>query len=310
MQTLRNLVPSLNALIVFESASRLGGFTKAGQEIGIDQAAVSRHIRGLESAIGHSLFVRDNNRIHLTEPGRKLAEVCTSAFEDISRTVESLRQPTNPQTLIFATHSGFAQQWLLPRLPDLSALLGDMELNLSIWDLEQDFDQGQFDVAVRHGLGDWQGVDGERLFDEEVIPVVGLSLFAKNSWLADAQAVDLLRLPLIHMDSGSQPWMTWDRWMKLCGVSEPLPRPALLHSNYPLVLQAALAGRGVALGWRQLVEPLLNSGALVAVGPAIRRESCGYDFLLSKTSLNRKYGPRILAWLQGELATNSHARVS
>src|ERR1044071_354008 len=73
-------LPPLSAVRAFEAAARHQSFTRAAEELGMTQAAVSYQIRLLEDRVGLPLFVRLPRQVTLTAKGRELAPPITEAF--------------------------------------------------------------------------------------------------------------------------------------------------------------------------------------------------------------------------------------
>lgn len=276
MTSLRHRLPSLTSLLVFEAAGRLGGFGRAARELGISQPAVSRHIQGLEADLGHNLFARANNRIALTDAGLRLWHAANTGLHDMAAVVDNLRRGEEAGPLAFITHAGFAHQWLMPRLGGLRDALGGRPISLSIVDGSTEFSAAEYDVGVRHGAGDWAGVRSVRLFDETVVPVVGARLAEERPDLLAAEPRRLVGETLIHMDEGDRPWMTWATWFRLCGVRRTPDRARVRFNHYPLVMAEVVAGAGIGLGWRPLIDDMVESGVLVTVGPEVVRPGHGW----------------------------------
>jgi DNA-binding transcriptional LysR family regulator len=296
MSNLRRTVGNADALLVFESAARLGSFTRAAEELGISQPAVTRHVRTVEGAVGRPLFRRDHNRLSLTDAGRRLWSSLAAGFGEIAGTLETLRAEAGGTRLVFAAHAGFAQQWLMPRFSELCALLGGSDVRLMISDSTAELDRGGFDFAVRVGRGDWRDQGSHRLVTERVRPVAAPRLLQARPWLAEAAPADLLAAPLLHMDAGDKPWTTWRGWFRAVGVDAPPPAPGVLYNNYPLVLQEVLAGNGVALGWRPLTDRPLAQGALVPLGPEVETPELGYFLTWPRDDTDPELRARLCAW--------------
>ena len=298
MKNLRQRLTNANALVVFESAARLTSFTRAAEELGISQPAVTRHIKAVEAMAGRPLFDRAHNRLGLTPDGHRLWQSTARGFADMAETLDALRGETARQRLVFATHAGFAQQWLMPRFADLCALLGDFDVRLMISDSDRDLDRGDFDLAVRVGAGRWANQGAARLIPEIVFPVASPALLAARSEVQTATPAALLAAPLLHMDEGDKPWLTWRDWFRAQGVAATPPRPDVIYNNYPLVLQEALAGKGVALGWRPLIDAPVAQGGLRPVGPHVEAAAMGYHLTWPDREPGRRLAPAVQAWFE------------
>lgn len=257
----------LQRLVVFEAAARGGGFTAAARELGITQPAVTRHIVALERSLGTALFQRTANRARLTDTGRQLAGRIGSGLDLIEAGLADLE--TVASIFVLAAHPGVAQQWLMPRVDQLHAALGDLELRLHVVDRDHDLADGTFDAAMRIGTGQFVGQSAHKLFDETVVPVASAAFAAEHGIDANSSAADLIELPFVHLDDGDGPWFTWAAWLQRFDIMLERRPGRTMWNNYPLVLQQVLAGRGIGLGWRPLVDELIASETLVAVGPEI-----------------------------------------
>jgi DNA-binding transcriptional LysR family regulator len=303
MASLRRTVTNADALLVFESAARLGSFTRAAEELGISQPAVTRHVRTVESTLGQPLFRRDHNRLSLTDAGRRLWSSVAAGFGEIAGTLDALRAEAEGRRLVFAAHAGFAQQWLMPRFSELCQVLGGPDVRLMITDSTAELDRGDFDFAVRVGRGAWREQDSHSLIAEVVAPVAAPQLLEARPELRAAAPAALLQAPLLHMDAGDQPWTTWRGWFQAMGVTAPVPAPGVLYNNYPLVLQEVLAGNGVALGWRPLTDRLIGQGALVQLGPSVTNPEQGYFLTWPRGDPDPELRNRLCAWFDRQLDT-------
>ncbi|MEL6890286.1 MAG: LysR substrate-binding domain-containing protein [Actinomycetota bacterium] len=261
-------VDRLQRLLVFESAARTGGFSSAARELGITQPAVTRHVVGLERTLGTSLFERGANRATLTDDGRRLADRIGAGLDLIESGLADLEATSS--TFVLAAHPGIAQQWLMPRIDELHEALGDLEVRLQLFERDAELGSDSIDSAVRIGDGVWPGCSSHRLFEETVVPVASAAFAAAHGLDDTSTAADVHEVPFIHMNDGDSPWMTWAEWLARFEIHLQRQQGRVMWNNYPLVLQQALAGRGVALGWRPLVDDLLAGGALVVVGPSVR----------------------------------------
>ena len=132
------------------------------------------------------------------------------------------------------------------------------------------------DLTVRFGRFAERGVHERPLIAESVYPVCSPAFAATHGIEGQLDRDAIARLPLLHMDDRDPRWLDWPRWCQLAGLSAP-PRSARFHyNNYPLLLNAAIEGNGLALGWHGLIGPLLEEGTLVALSPVVERTGQGY----------------------------------
>jgi len=348
-------LPPLATLPAFEAAARFGSFSKAARELNSSQPAISLQIRQLERAVGQKLFRRKSQGVVVTEAGAELLAAVQLGLGALREVMVRLRQPNARLDLTVATDFAFAAYWLLPRLDRFKAEMPMVDVRIltaqhvddlggANADLTILFGEGKGlptppgDIAVpsemrREGemAGEDEAVLPDRflLFPEIVIPVCAPG-YAKRlaesaDWLANATLLHLDDVPAgpHQPQRHATRWYRWSEWLEAAGFSRPIRGPQLRFNNYTLVLQAAIAGQGVALGWRPLVEPLLAAGQLVTAHDFALRSSRGYvaHLLRHETSAGwRSMQPplpppepgipalRFLAWLRREaMAAAPHA---
>ncbi len=270
-------VPRLQMIAVFESAARLGSFTEAAQEIGMTQSGVSRHISSLERATGLELFHRSSNKVRLTSAGSALLVAVQDGLDTIQQALAALRR--EGPTFLLAANPGFAQHWLVPRFEGLQAVLGDAELRLRLFDRDSELHDEVYDAAI-HLTSVTGAPPGSRvLFHEVVIPVAAPG-FAQAEGLDPAtDPASLCDVAKLHLDGRDRRWMGWTDWFAAHGVSCAATTAKVSYNNYPSVMNDTIAGRGVALAWRGLVDSLIDAGALVVVGPEARHADTAYQLI-------------------------------
>jgi DNA-binding transcriptional LysR family regulator len=291
MRPLLRRVDRVQRLTTFESAARLGSFSAAGRELGMAQPAVTRQVQALERALGVALFERASNRVTLTAAGRTLADSLDASFRSIEYAIDEVAQLDD--VFVLAMPPGFAQQVVVPSLDSLQRALGDRDLRLWLYDRESELDSGAYDAAVRVGSGSWPGLDVAELFVEQVMPVAAPGLATTHGLDATSSPEDVLAAPLLHMEADGRPWMAWADWLGEFGLSLTPVRRRVVLNSWPAVLQQALAGRGVALGWAGLIEDLVEGGALSVVGPTVTsdRSYCvTWDARRSNSSIDALIG--------------------
>ena len=280
-----NRVGRLHRLAVFEAAARHGSFTGAAAELGITQPGVSRQIRSLERALSQTLFERHANRVVLTSFGRDLLAAVQAGFDTINAVAG--RSHEGPRRFVLAVNPGVAQRWLVPRLDSLQRAMGDSDVHLWLFDRDQGLTTGAFDAAIHLGTGPWTGLESRSLFPEITVPVASPELAQRLGLSQSTEPEDLLGVDLLHLDGEDRTWMNWSDWFAHHNIELPVSTgsshssrpPRISYNNYALVTQDAIAGFGVALGWRFLVDELVERGVLVAVGPPVANPGSAYQVL-------------------------------
>ncbi|MCC6008608.1 MAG: LysR family transcriptional regulator [Rhodobacteraceae bacterium] len=289
----RRYLPSLSLLTAFEAAARLGSFTRAAEELDLTQGAISRQVRALEEQLGARLFRRERQRVHLTPQGRAYADEVRRGLRLIGNA--SLSLATNPEggTLSLAILPTFGTRWLAPRLPGFLAANPGVTLTLSTRLEMFDMEAEQIDAAIHFGHDDWPGARAAFLMEEEVIPCAAPALLARLALRAPA---DLLRAPLLTLDSRPR---AWARWLEAQGVAGSPPR-GMVFDQFATMAQAAAGGLGLALLPRALMQAELSSGALV---PAFDRAVASHGgYWLVWPEGREGYPPleRFRHWLLGQ----------
>lgn len=298
-------LPPLDALATFEAAARHLSFTLAGEERFVTQSAVSRQIRQLEDELGVPLFVRGHRSLSLTEDGRRLHEACASALEQLRGSIVQIRSRTRREVLALTTTPGFASLWLIPRLPLFTRAHPGVDVRIDADMAVRDLVRDGIDLAIRYEpLG--RDTD-EPLFGESMQPVCSPSLLRDGPALATPQ--DLRHHTLIQMNTldDSGPPMDWAQWLQSVGLPELEPASVLSFNSYGETIGAAVAGHGVALGRRPLVDGLLRNGQLVAPLPAALASPRVYAVVLSPATGARPAVQALAHWLRQQAAHSASA---
>lgn len=260
MSRLRKTLPPLTALLPFEAAARLESFSKAADELHITQAAVSRQIRTFEEDLGVKLFIRRNRAVFLTEAGREMAHVVSTALMSISVSAEGLRASHRSNRVVLLCQLCEAFYWLMPRLSSFQAQHPEIEVHVLTSTRSIAQFQDHFDIALQT-TGRSSGAH-RPVFTaaDEVFPVCSPSYVAAGTLL---RLSELGQHRLLHYRSVPAEFMTWEDWMRAFGITLKGDLPGSLYDSYPLMLQAAVEGHGIALGWRRTAGKLVDEGALV-----------------------------------------------
>ncbi|WP_207537645.1 transcriptional regulator GcvA [Sabulicella rubraurantiaca] len=249
-------LPPLNAIRAFEAAARSESFTRAAEELCVTPGAVSHQVKALEQSLGVRLFLRERQRLSLTEAGREYLAVTRDALDRIALGTARLVQRQTSGILTVSTSPDFAAKWLVNRLGRFAETHPEIDLRVSASAHHVDLSRGEVDLAVRHGDGNWPGLHVVRLCSERLFPVCSPKLFSGRKRITTPS--DLLRLPLLRLEDER----TWARWFSAAGVREPVPRGPVLNQA-SMLIDAAVDGQGVALARTALVAWDLIQGRLV-----------------------------------------------
>jgi LysR family glycine cleavage system transcriptional activator len=254
----REFLPSVSALLAFQSAGRHSSVTVAASELNLTQSAVSRQIRQLEDFLGITLFRRSHQRVSLTEAGRLYLKDVTAILEHLdAATRRATMRDGNSMNLSLPILPTLATRWLVPRLPDFLSKNPGITLNLSERRFPSVFAAESLDCAIACGAPLWPGTVVYPLMDELLIAVCSPK-FLKEHRIQSA--ADFTTVTLLH-ETGHR--SAWSDWLRAAGVKDYCEPPGLCFEQDMMLSQAAVAGLGAALLPKLLVEEELACGSLV-----------------------------------------------
>jgi LysR family transcriptional regulator, glycine cleavage system transcriptional activator len=293
-------LPPLNALRSFEAAARYESFTRVAAELHVTQGAVSQQVKALETQLGVKLFNRERQRLKITAAGRDYLLVIREALDHIGAGTERLMQRQGANVLTVSTSLDFAAKWLVHRLARFAAAHPGIDLRVSATMHNVDFAGEDVDVAVRHGDGNWPGLEATRLCVEQIFAICSPKLLAGRDRLR--RPADVLKWPLLRLEDQSK---AWERWFALAEVAPPerLTGPVLNRAS--MLVDAAIDGQGVALARTTLAAWDLISGRIVRPFDLSWRPAGTYWIVSPKaTSKLAKIG-RFRDWLLAEAANDA-----
>jgi LysR family glycine cleavage system transcriptional activator len=249
-------LPPLPAIRVFEAAARHENFSRASEELGMTQAAVSYQMKVLEERLGATLFVRHARGMALTDLGRALAPQVSGAFSALRDAFASVRAD-NDSILSITAPRTFATNWLAGRLGHFHEARPDLNVRLDVTDRLVDIAASEFDAGIRGMPGPSPGLVSYFLMRMPVTPMASPAFLATHRLEAPE---DLLSVPRL---SPEDDW--WDLWFEsLPSVPERhRPGPGIRFESQVLDGHAAIAGHGVAILSPPMFQPALAAGLLV-----------------------------------------------
>src|SRR6516225_8961913 len=254
---MRPRLPPLNNLKAFDAAARHESFTRAAEELCVTQGAVSQQVKALEAALGIKLFNRERQRLIITEAGRYYLTIVRDALDRIALGTERLLQRQNAGVLTISTSPDFAAKWLVHRLGNFAEAHSDIDLRVSATMHHVDFAREEVDLAVRHGDGNWPGLDTVNLCPETLFPVCSPKLIGGRRHLRNPS--DVLKFPPLHLEDRKG----WSMWLEAAAVAnaDVDHGPVLNHAS--MLIDAAADGQGIALARTTLAAWDLINGRLL-----------------------------------------------
>lgn len=294
-------LPPLNALRAFESAARLGGFSRAGEELNVSPGAISRHVKLLETHFGVQLFERLAHGLKPTDAALALLPSVTAAFEIIAKAASELpgaasslriiASPTFANRMLVPRLTGFAEQW--PRITvSVSVLLTDIA--------EFDFTTHDCAIATFHAPVWPKDVRVQRIKAEELTPLCAPDLIGAGN--CPPPPADLCNQTLLRISACTWDWPNWLERNNLGGVVDPSRGPSFETGE--LAIRAAVEGLGVVIMDRFLVRGELERGELIDMFPESVAVDNGYFFVCAEKRWDE---PAIAAFREWALAVFSSA---
>ncbi|HWU62313.1 MAG TPA: transcriptional regulator GcvA [Ensifer sp.] len=291
--------PPLVSLRAFEATARHLSMSLAAEELFVTPGAVSLQIKELETAIGLKLFVRKPRALELTPEGQAYFASLTVAFRMMREATEALRKTARGGAMTISCTSTIAVQWLVPKMARFEAEHPGLDVRISISHRLIDFGRDAVDLAIRHGLGRYEGLAAERLLDDELTPVAAPALAAG---LSSIEA--LSGLTLLHDESRDD----WRLWLAAVGAANVSAARGPIFTGSNGAIDAAKAGHGVALARRSLVARELDAGTLVAPFPQGVANALAYFLVYPPKALARPEVETLRRFLLREAGRSLTAR--
>ena len=284
-------LPPLNAVRAFAVAARHQSFTLAAEELHVSHSAVSRHIKLLEEHLGVLLFERRIRQSLLTPAGQRFYQQVSAGLAQIADAAAELRQQASRPTVTISTRPSFAQLWLTPRLNAFMAEHPDIEPQVITQTRSPNPAQDSFDIVIRRGRDDWAPtIESHPLFEDELLMVAAPELIERVP-LADLS--DLGQHTLLTVRARREDWHHWAlRFGQQQSASQEIRQFDYMHR----VLEAAVAGEGIALCPTTLLGTHLSSGRLVCPLPDLRMPLPRYYYGVAPQA--SAAAQVLVAWLQ------------
>ncbi|WP_165855806.1 LysR substrate-binding domain-containing protein [Marinobacter sp. JSM 1782161] len=266
----RSSLPPLSCLQAFEAAARHCNFTQAGAELSLTQSAISRQVKRLEDDLGRPLFERRADGLTLTPTGEHFFRVVQRLLRELANETTHLRARGDDDRLTIASSPTIASIWLARQLPEFQALFPDIAIRILTVEDPHRLDLSEFDLGIYYhvpGEVEPPGLSCEPIFaNEDVIAVCAPSYLDQNG--KPESAGDLLRNhTLMVVEDHYHDWLTWQGWFEALGFDWHPPERTLRANSYQLLMNGALAGQGVTLGWAKLLREDLEQRNLVQALP-------------------------------------------
>ena len=254
MKNYRASLPPLDYLLFFEAAARHKSFTKAAHELNVSQAAVSKRVKFLENWLGIDLVNRHGRTIVLTRNGKKLASSTSEVLDYMDICVSQVRQ-SNQEILLLASNVAVSQFWLTPRINEYLLSSDAVPVTLTASDKDEDLFNQENDAIIYYSNDIPTGWDGVTLFEEIWQPVAAPDLPGLKSDFTTLTLLDFQKLVL--------KWINWPDFLALTNFTEFSDLPRVNLGSYGSSLDAAIRGKGIALGCPEVLRYEIEAGRLL-----------------------------------------------
>ena len=261
-------LPRMRVLRIFESTARHLSFSAAAAELGTSQPAVSRVVTDLERRLGVRLFERGHRTVNLTPAGEIFHRAVTVGLERIAAGALTAAGLADDQRIVIACGGATSELFLRPRLDALHRALGE-DAVIRLLHCENDYlyfpnvvENDRIDLIASYHSVDGLPGDEAVVFPEAIAAVCSPEFAAVHAQILARPVADWGSLPFLSFARPSLGWATWDDWFETVGQPQPPPhyRP---FEDYVYMIDAAVAGQGLALGWRNFTGRFLDVGSLV-----------------------------------------------
>lgn len=290
-------LPPLNALRAFEAVARLGSLKQAADELNVTHGAVSRQIANLEEWLGVAVLEKHGRGVKLTDAGQRLGQVAGEAFERIAQACLELRRQTADAPFVLGCPGSLLARWFIPRLDRLHRALPELRLQLSASEGEQDPRRAGLDALLWYAEPPWPADFVVYELAPESLGPVFSPHYADAEQLCQAPPEAVLEQAVLHTASRPQAWPVW---LRSQGLEPERLRLGQGFEHLYYLLEAALAGLGVAIAPRQLVADDLAAGRLLAPWGFVETSARLALWVPRRRQDSR--AERLAQWLRGELA--------
>ena len=288
-------LPPLTAVRAFEAAGRHENFSRAAEELGLTQAAISYQIRQLEDRVGRPLFVREKGRVKLSDTGRRLLPALSKSFAAIGEAFASLREDDEDLLELNASVS-LGGTWLSARIGRFQVRYHDLAVRLSLSNELTSFAHGGVDAAIRGGIGPWEGLRADFLLRQHFTPICSPAFMEANSI---EKPEDLLRVERLGPNDS-----IWTGWFERVGIPTPPPRAGIVLDSQLQEASAMQAGFGIAMMTPLYWRGELASGRLVQPFETIYVPRDAHWLVHPESRVGVRKIERVREWLHEELAAD------
>lgn len=296
MDAFADILRTPRSLLIFEAVVRTGSCTAAAREFNLTQPSVSRNIAQLEAALSTTLFVRRPNGLEPTPEGVLLHRAIADSLQRIEETVAVICQRgQRRQAVVLSLSTAFVTHWFVPRIRAFQLAFPDVDLRFELTSGALRGPVGNVDLAMRRTEACEAGDHIWPFMLEVVLPVCSRAYLERNGTLDGECAGDHILLELTDTAIG---------WRSLLGErTERMIKAGnwFEFTDYAVVLQTAIAGQGVALGWISATSRMLHDGTLVPASKQRFETGKQFSLIAPRGRPVREIVHSIRSWMVDEM---------
>ena len=294
-------LPSTQALRALDAFARHGSVWLAADELALTRSAVSHQLRLLECDLGFPMFTRTGNRIELTPQGAAYAADIRRALQMIAGSSARHARRDVSGSITVSSAPGFASQFLSPRIAGFCEAYPEVSVTIVTPRRVDEVAVSDVDLFVAFGDGHWPGMNINLIAEVEFTPLCSPVLINRLDGLTRPD--DLQRTRILHFtDQGD-----WTRWATLAGADPAIVKGGIVFGDMNLVMAAALAAQGVALGDNLIPRGALRSGLLVRPFDVAVKSDKSYFLVTSEEKADWPVVGAFRAWLLAQVEKDSSA---
>ncbi|MDH2328790.1 LysR substrate-binding domain-containing protein [Cereibacter sp. SYSU M97828] len=294
---------NLNAMSQFEAVARLGGITKAAEELAISPSAVSQQIRILEQQLGVKLFQREKRHLSLTIDGERLYQTTTQAFQSIREVRTAIIRQRESHNLNIRISPSFGERWLAPRLAGFSSLNPDWDMRIDATPNFTDFETEVVDLDLRYGEGGWAGLYSHCVIHDHIFPMCSPAYLEKLRDISDDPREQIRQARLID---SVKAYFRWDYWLARNGIQGARQTYPYRVDRSSMSIRMARDSAGIILESTSLALEELRAGTLVPVSAEFDAiEFPGYWIVCPARHMNRRAVRIFSEWVSGQAEDHS-----
>ena len=283
---------SLYQLAAFEAAARHLSFSRAADELNVQQPAIGRHVAALEADLGAALFIRTKPRLTLTSEGIMLSGVVTKGFEEIRNAISLIKNRSSDQTLVVNASIGFTSFFLLPKLAAFQELYPDIEVQIITRDQNPDFNKDEADLVITFGDEGIPNVETALINRVKMVAVC-----ADNSLTQSTETLEeLSRQKLLYLTSPEH-IEDWQKFFAGSNITPTEPTTSDRYHSFMVYMRAIQDGMGVGIGWKPLIDEMLINGTLTLANARSVSDDRGYFCNIMPRALQKQSAHNFLKWV-------------